>query len=174
MLFATGVVRDEAGKSSLRDNNDYVFLPPSFSKVWLNKHTQKFKPICEWDLREGFYTTQEETDHSGGDVAQKWRNWTEDLNDYYRYPPSGLILVNHEFVFGDSDTPTKYKSKEYQNSDTAEEFDLLSTSRSGKICVSSQPTSGRRTLLTFRAVSGSYIPAPGLSAKKSYEYETKL
>ena len=88
--FATRVVRDETSKSSLRDNNDYVFLPPSFSKrqcylmiyyergwkaVWLNKHTQKFKPIREWNLREGFYGTQEEADHSGGEVALPIVSW---------------------------------------------------------------------------------------------------
>ena len=68
----------------------YVFLPPSFSKcqcylmicyergwkaVWLNKHTQKFKPIREWDLREWFYRTQEEADHSGGEVALPIVSW---------------------------------------------------------------------------------------------------
>ena len=33
------------------------------------------------------------------------------LNDYYRDPPSGLTLVNHELVFGNTDLPTKYKRK---------------------------------------------------------------
>ena len=73
--FAVRTVRDASGRSSLRDNNDYVYLPPSFSKrqcylnicyergwkaLWSDKHKQKFKPIGEWDLREGFHRSQEE------------------------------------------------------------------------------------------------------------------
>ena len=69
--------------------------------------------------------------------GKKWRNWTEGLHDYYQDPPSGLILVNHEFVFGNSVKPTKYKRKEYRDLDTAEEF------------------GGQRTLSNFSAASGS-------------------
>ena len=85
-LFAVRTVRDSAGRSSLRDNNDYVYLSPAFSKrrcyleichkrgwvaVWLDKHKQKFKPIREWNLREGFYRTQEEAVLGRGEVAKR-------------------------------------------------------------------------------------------------------
>ena len=84
--FAVRTVRDSAGRSSLRDNNDYVYLSPAFSKrrcyleichkrgwvaVWLDKHKQKFKPIREWNLREGFYRTQEEAVLGRGEVAKR-------------------------------------------------------------------------------------------------------
>ena len=35
MPFATRIVKDAAGHSSLRDDNGYVFLPPSFSAAVL-------------------------------------------------------------------------------------------------------------------------------------------
>ena len=68
----------------------------------------------------------------GGD---DWKGWTDGLSGYYRDPPPGSMLINHEFVFGDSDLPTKFKRKEYRDSAEVEEYDLLPTSRSNKICV---------------------------------------
>ena len=71
--FATRIVRDNVGRSSLRDNNEYVYLPPSFSKrqsylgvchkagwkpAWLNRAKGKLKPIREWQPREGFFLPQ--------------------------------------------------------------------------------------------------------------------
>ena len=68
--FATRIVRDEAGRSLLRDDNEYVYLPPSFSKrqcylgvcheagwkpAWINRAKGKLKPIREWQPREVFF-----------------------------------------------------------------------------------------------------------------------
>jgi hypothetical protein len=55
--------------------------------LWLDKHKQKFKPIGEWDLREGFHRSQEEADlHGDGEIAKtivSWRSflrcWTENF-----------------------------------------------------------------------------------------------
>lgn len=75
MPFSTRIVKDAAGHSSLRDDNDYVFLPPSFSKrqcyleichssgwkpVWADKGKAKFKPIHEWQPRDGFCLADEQ------------------------------------------------------------------------------------------------------------------
>ena len=74
-----------------------------------------------------------------------------------------MILLNHEFVFDDSDTPTKYKRKEYRDSDTAEEFGLLPTSRSGKICVPLTDEEGAEDRVNLPCCLG-VLPTPGLSA----------
>ena len=106
--------------------------------------------------------------------GQKWTNWTEGLNDYYRDPPSGWILVNHEFMFGDSDMPTKYKRKNIatrtpQRSSTS----YLCTRRSGKMCVPLTANERAEDLVNLPCCLG-ILPAPGLSAKKTYECKTKL
>ena len=44
-----------------------------------------------------------------------WLAWAEGLNNYYRDPEPGTILSNHEFIFGDSDSPTIFKRKKFQD-----------------------------------------------------------
>ena len=69
-------------------------------------------------------------------------------------------------MFDDSDTPTKYKRKEYRDSDTKEEFDLLPTSRSGKIFVPLTAEERTEDLVNLPCCLG-VLPAPGLSAEKA-------
>ena len=84
-------MRDNVGCSSLRGDNDYVYLPPSFSKwqcylaiihaagwkpVYSNINKGKFKPIGEWKPRDGFYLTPSEAaNHEGGAVVRPIVSW---------------------------------------------------------------------------------------------------
>ena len=54
-----------------------------------------------------------------------------------------------------------------------EEFDLLPTSRSGKICVPLTANERAEDLVNLPCCLG-VLPAPGLSAEKAYKCETKL
>ena len=102
MPFATRIVKDTAGHSSLRDNSDYVCLPPSFSKRqcyleiiylsgwkldWLDRGKCKFRSIHEWHPREGFFLTEEEADsHEDGEVVQpivSWRSFLRCWNTHF-------------------------------------------------------------------------------------------
>ena len=76
-------------------------------------------------------------------------------------------------MFDDSDTPTKYKRKEYRDSDTAEEFDLLPTSRPGKICLPLTANERAENFVNLPCCLR-VLPAPGLSTEKAYKSETKL
>ena len=106
----------------------------------------------------------------GGD---DWKGWTDGLSGYYRDPPPGSILINHEFVFGDSDLPTKFKRKEYRDSAEVEEYDLLPTSRSNKICVGLS-AEDRADDLQVLPDCLDVLPPPGLSADKANECQNKL
>ena len=94
MPFATLIVKDVAGHSSLRDDNDYVFLPPSFSKrqcyleiccrsgwkpAWTDKGKCKFKPIHEWQPRDGFVLTGEQANLQENEGFAP----TEEAQEYY-------------------------------------------------------------------------------------------
>ena len=89
--FATQIVRDNAGRSSIRGDNDFVYLPPSFPKrqcylvivhsagckpAWNNRIKGKFKSIGEWKPRGGFFLTKEEAaNHEGGTVTRPIVSW---------------------------------------------------------------------------------------------------
>ena len=89
--FAMRIVRDAAGRSSIIGDNDFVYLPPSFSKwkcylaiihaagwkpVYANRSKQQFKPIGEWKPQDGFFLTKEEAaNHKGGAVVRPIVSW---------------------------------------------------------------------------------------------------
>ena len=67
--FAARIVRDVAGHSSLRDDNEFTYLPPTFSKrqrylklccdswwkpVWKDGSKCKFMPMGDWVLEKFF------------------------------------------------------------------------------------------------------------------------
>ena len=73
--LSTRIVKDAAGHFLLRDDNDYACLLPFFSKrqyyleichssgwkpVWADKGKAKFKPIHEWQPRDGFCLADEQ------------------------------------------------------------------------------------------------------------------
>ena len=101
-----------------------------------------------------------------------WKGWTEGLNDYYRDPEPGTIPVNHEFVFGDSDSPTKFKRREYRDAEF-EEYDLMPTKKSTRPCVGLTDVE-RQLDLKDLPNDLDILPPPGLSAVKANECVTKL
>ena len=88
--FATRIVRDIAGHSYIRDNNEFMFLPPTFSKrqcrlkicydsgwtpVWKDRSKCKFMPMGDWNPRKGFYLTKKEVAEHGGEVVETIVSW---------------------------------------------------------------------------------------------------
>lgn len=104
---------------------------------------------------------------------EHWKGWTAGLNDYYRDPPSGTILSNHIFTFGDSDSPTAFRRQEYRDSDVIEEFDLYPTSRSKKTCVGLTADERAEDLINLPDCLD-ILPPPGLTAEKANECQNKL
>ena len=104
--------------------------------------------------------------------SKYWKAWAGGLNNYYRDPESGTILPNHEFIFGDSDSPTIFKRKEFRDAE-AVEYDLMPSSRSNRPCVGLSDVE-RRLDLTDLPNQLDVLPPPGLSAIKANECETKL
>ena len=102
--------------------------------------------------------------------SNHWRGWSQGLNDYYRDPESGTILSNHEFIFGDSDKPTKYKRREYHDAESIE-YDLMPTARSAKLCVGLSPVERKLDLVNLPN-DLDILPPPGLSAIKANECQT--
>ena len=72
-------------------------------------------------------------------MAGHWKAWAEALTIYYHDPPSGTILSNRIFDFGDSASSTIYKRKEYHDAE-AVEFDLHPTRKFRKDSLSASLT----------------------------------
>ena len=89
--FSMRIVKDSAGRSTLRDVNDFVYLPPSFSKrqcylsfcsesgwepEWIDKGKSKMKPLSEWRPREGYVLTEEQASSQvEGEVVEPIVSW---------------------------------------------------------------------------------------------------
>ena len=122
-------------------------------------------------------------------VHLSFYGWTEGLNLIYRDPPSGSVLCNHVFTFGDDDdgddevdptvayynagtasassrSLTTYTRQEFCSDDADKhEFDLLPTQFDEV---------EREDLLNHLPNRLKRLPAPGLSAIKANECQNKL
>ena len=88
--YATRIVRDESGISSTRDDNDFDYLPPSFSmrQAWIDfchtmgwvvtkkcKNKQKIHSVDDWELAEGYCRWESDIMPEGMKVAKPIVAW---------------------------------------------------------------------------------------------------
>lgn len=172
--FATRIVRDNTRKLSLRDNNEYVYLPPSFLKrqcylgvyheagwkpAWINRAKGKLKPIREWQPREVFFLTAEQAESSGGEVVEPIVSWRLFRRHWAAHFPKLKVRAKGEDTCADC-----YLLKLKLARFAKQKVQLLDTLTVKERQEDTKNVPGALDIL----------PAPGLSAKKANECKHEI